>query len=139
MIWIQDRSKKQQRWIGLASLVLVFGLAFMILGPTAHAIPNGGYAHPEVLIQPEELKVLIDKKDLHIRIIDIREKLKYLAGHIPGAVHVWRPDIVDNNHPIPGMMAPKEQSEPLFGRLSTGETSQLRWVLDRMEPVSGSY
>jgi len=86
MIRIQDRSKKQQKWI--ASLVWIVGLASVISGRTAHAIPNGGYAHPEVLIQPEELKALIDKKDPHIRMIDIREKLKYLAGHLPGAVHV---------------------------------------------------
>ena len=72
----------------------IFGLALMIPGRTAHAVPNGGYAHPEVLIQPEELRILMDKKDPRIRIIDIREKLKYLASHIPGAVHVWRPDIV---------------------------------------------
>jgi thiosulfate/3-mercaptopyruvate sulfurtransferase len=121
MIGIKDRLKKWQRGIGVVSLVWVFGLPFMISGRIAHAIPHGGYAHPEVLIQPEELKILIDKKDPHLRIIDIREKLKYLAGHIPGAVHVWRPDIVDKNHPIPGMMAPNEQMESLFGNLGVSE------------------
>jgi thiosulfate/3-mercaptopyruvate sulfurtransferase len=119
MIRIQDRSKKQQKWI--ASLVWIVGLASVISGRTALAIPNGGYAHPEVLIQPEELKALIDKKDSHIRMIDIREKLKYLAGHLPGAVHVWRPDIVDSSHPIPGMMAPKGQIETLLGNLGISE------------------
>jgi thiosulfate/3-mercaptopyruvate sulfurtransferase len=119
MIRIQDRSKKQQKWI--ASLVWIVGLASVISGRTAHAIPNGGYVHPEVLIQPEELKALIDKKDPHIRMIDIREKLKYLAGHLPWAVHVWRPDIVDSSHPIPGMMAPKEKIETLLGNLGISE------------------
>ncbi len=121
MIWMQDRLKKQQRWIRLTFLVWFFGFAFIFLGPTVHAIPNGGYAHPEVLIQPEELNILIDKKDPQIRIIDIREKLKYLAGHLPRAIHVWRPDIVDSNHPIPGMMAPKEQIETLLGNLGISE------------------
>jgi thiosulfate/3-mercaptopyruvate sulfurtransferase len=107
--------KEWQRRIVMSSLVWAFGLVFMVSGRSAHAIPNGGYAHPEVLIQPEELKALIDKGDSRIRIIDIREKLKYLAGHIPGAVHVWRPDTVDRLHPIPGMMAPKEQIERLLG------------------------
>ena len=97
--------------------VLGFGLIFIIIDRTAQAVPNGGYAHPEVIIQPEGLKVHMDKKDPNIRIIDIREKLKYLAGHIPGSVHVWRPDIVDKNHPIPGMMAPKDQIENLMGSL----------------------
>jgi thiosulfate/3-mercaptopyruvate sulfurtransferase len=113
--------KKWQRGIVMGSLAWAFGFAFMISGPPAHAIPNGGYSHSEVLIQPEELKVLIDKEDPHIRIIDIREKLKYLASHIPGAVHVWRPDIVDKHHPIPGMMAPKEQIESLLGDLGISE------------------
>jgi len=120
MIGKGDR-KKWQRGIVMGSLVLAFGLVFMISGRSAHAIPNGGYTHSEVLIQPEELKVLIDKNDPHIRIIDIRDKLKYLAGHIPGALHVWRPDIVDKHHPIPGMMAPKEQIESLLGDLGISE------------------
>jgi len=120
MIGIEDR-KKWQKGIGLVCLVWVFGLSLMISGRSANAIPNGGYVHPEVLIQPEELKVLTDKKDPHIRIIDVREKLKYLAGHIPGAVQVWRPDLVDKNNPIPGMMAPKEQIESLLGDLGVGE------------------
>ncbi len=105
------------RWTGLAIFVLAFGLILMTSARRAQAVPNGKYAHPEVLIQSEELKVLMDKKDPNIRIIDIREKLKYLAGHIPGSVHVWRPDIVDRNHPIPGMMAPKDQIENLMGSM----------------------
>jgi len=113
--------KKWQRRVVMGSLVWVFGLSFIISGRSAYAIPNGGYAHPEVLIQPEELKVLIDKEDPHIRIIDLREKLKYFASHIPGAVQVWRPDLVDKNHPIPGMMAPKEQIESLLGDLGISE------------------
>ena len=125
MIRINHKPKKWLRWKRLVTLVWVFGLAFMFLGPTAHAIPNGGYARPEVLIQPEELKILIDKKDFSIRIIEIREKLKYLAGHIPGAVHVWRPDIVDKNHPIPGMIAPKEQIESLLGDLGISEKNTI--------------
>jgi thiosulfate/3-mercaptopyruvate sulfurtransferase len=123
--WVIHRTKKWQRWIGQASWIWVFGFILLVFGRTAYAIPNGGYAHPEVLIQPEELKILIDKKDSSIRIIDVREKLKYLAGHIPGAVHVWRPDIVDKNHPIPGMMAPKEQIESLLGDLGISEKNTL--------------
>jgi thiosulfate/3-mercaptopyruvate sulfurtransferase len=106
-------------------LIGLFSLALMAFGRTADAVPNGGYAHPEVLIQPEELKILMDKKNPGIRVIDIREKLKYLAGHIPGAVHVWRPDIVDANHPIPGVMATKEQMENLMGNLGISEKNTI--------------
>lgn len=86
----------------------------------ALAVPNGGYARPELLIQPEALKNLLDAKDPQIRVIDVRERIKYLAGHIPGAVHIWRPDITDPDHPLPGMMAPQGKIEELMGRLGIG-------------------
>lgn len=109
---------------GLTSILLVvFGL--IVSSQMALAIPNGGYARPELLIQPEELKALIDRKDPDIRIIDVREKIKYLAGHIPGAVNIWRPDIVDKDHPLPGMMAPQAQIEELMGRLGVSHRNKL--------------
>src|SRR4030066_2106249 len=110
MIGMNQQSKKV--------LFVLFGiLLVMVLSRITQAVPNGGYTHPEILIQPEELKALIDKQDSNLRIIDIREKVKYHSGHVPGAVHVWRPDIVDKNHPLPGMMAPQDQIEELMGRL----------------------
>jgi thiosulfate/3-mercaptopyruvate sulfurtransferase len=102
-------------------------LSFIFLTRTVLGVPNGGYARPELLIQPEELKALIDKKDPEIRIIDVREKIKYHAGHIPGAVNIWRPDITDKDHPLPGMMAPPSQIEQLMGRF--GVTSQSKLIL----------
>jgi hypothetical protein len=51
----------------------LFCLGFLLIlaGQPAQAVPNGGYAHPETIIQPEELKSLIDRKDPNIRIIDV--------------------------------------------------------------------
>jgi thiosulfate/3-mercaptopyruvate sulfurtransferase len=105
--------------------MFTLGLFLMSLTHTAQAIPNGGYAHPEMIIQPEELKSLVEKKDPNIRIIDVRENLQYLRGHIPGAVQVWRPEMEDKNHPIPGMMAPQPQIETLLGNLGIGEKNIL--------------
>jgi thiosulfate/3-mercaptopyruvate sulfurtransferase len=102
---------------------LVFALLMSV--QLAFAIPNGGYMRSELLIQPEDLKALIDRKDPDIRVIDVREKIKYLAGHIPGAVNIWRPDIVDKDHPIPGMMAPQAQVEELMGRLGINHRNTL--------------
>jgi len=110
---------------GLITPVLILSSIFILMSGAAQAIPNGGYVHPEVIIQPEELKILVDKKDFNVRIIDLREKLKYLAGHIPGAVHIWRPDITDKNHPVPGMMAPRGQMENLMGSLGINEKNTL--------------
>jgi thiosulfate/3-mercaptopyruvate sulfurtransferase len=125
MIHRKHQLEKWSKGAKVWTQVLAFGLIFFNGVQTARAIPNGGYAHPEILIQPEELKVLMDKKDTNIRIIDVREKLKYLAGHVPGAVHIWRPDIVDKNHPIPGMMAPRDQIENLMGSLGIGDKNTL--------------
>ncbi len=107
-----DRTKIFKNHICLLSWVPI-----LLWTSLSWGIPNWGYSRPELLIQPEELKTLIERKDRDIRVIDVREKIKYLAGHIPGAVNIWRPDIVDKDHPIPGMMAPPSQIEGLMGRL----------------------
>jgi thiosulfate/3-mercaptopyruvate sulfurtransferase len=122
---VNEEFKKLTRWS--KPLIVVFPLILILfaMGQSTQAVPNGGYAHPEILIQPEELKVLIEKKDPIIRIIDIREKLQYLSGHLPGAVQTWRPDIEDKNHPIPGMMAPQPQIEELLENLGISEKNTL--------------
>ncbi len=122
---ISEKFKKKRRRIKELTLILTLVLFLMPLSQTTHAVPSGGYAHPEILIQPEELEVLIEKRDPGIRIIDVREKLQYLNGYIPGAVQVWRPDIEDKNHPIPGMMASQPQIEELLGTLGISEKNTL--------------
>jgi thiosulfate/3-mercaptopyruvate sulfurtransferase len=119
---VNGGSGRLMRWVGGLSVALIL---LMGLSQTTQAVPNGGYAHPEVLIQPEELKNLLEKNDPGIRIIDVREKIPYLSGHIPRAVQVWRPDIEDKNHPIPGMMAPQAQIEDLMGRLGISHKSTI--------------
>jgi thiosulfate/3-mercaptopyruvate sulfurtransferase len=101
----------------ISAKLFCLALLFILAGQTVRAIPNGGYAHPEIIIQPEELKNLIDRKDPNIRIIDVREKPKYMGGHIPGAAHIWRPDIEDKQHSLPGMMGPQGQVEDLLGKI----------------------
>jgi thiosulfate/3-mercaptopyruvate sulfurtransferase len=118
-----DESKKYLRRIRGLTLVLTLVLFLMPLSQTAQAVPNGGYAHPEIIIQPEELKLLIEKRNPNIRIVDVREKLQYLNGHIPGAVEIWRPDLEDKNHPVPGMMAVQKQVEDLMGNLGINNKS----------------
>ena len=122
---IGDEPKKHIKRAKPFALVLTLVLFLMSFTQTTQAVPNGGYAHPEIIIQPGELKALVEKKDPNIRIIDVREKLEYLRGHIPGALQVWRPDIEDKNHPIPGMMAPQPQMEALLGNLGISEKNTL--------------
>ena len=122
---VNEEPKKFMAWIKPLSLILPLVLFVMAIGHSAQAVPNGGYVHPGTLIQPEELKALLEKKDPGIRIIDAREKIPYLSGHIPGAVQIWRPDIEDKSHPIPGMMAPRPQIEELLGNLGISERNTL--------------
>jgi thiosulfate/3-mercaptopyruvate sulfurtransferase len=122
---IGEKPKKHTKQTKPFPLVLTLGLFLMSLAQAAQAVPNGGYAHPEIIIQPEELKVLVEKRDPNIRIVDVREKLQYLSGHIPGAVQVWRPDIEYKNHPIPAMMAPQSQMEALLRNLGIREKNTL--------------
>ncbi len=120
-----EESKKLIKRIKQLSSVLSMALCLMAMGQTAQAVPNGGYAHQEVLLQPEELKVLIDRKEPNLRIIDVREKLQYLGGHIPGAGQVWRPDIEDRMHVLPGMMAVQKQIEDLMGGMGIDNQSMI--------------
>jgi thiosulfate/3-mercaptopyruvate sulfurtransferase len=122
---IGEKSKKPKKRTKPFALVLTLVLFLMSLTQTAQAVPDGGYAHPEIIIQPEELKVLIEKKDPGIRIIDVRENLQYLNGHIPGAVQVWRPDIEDKMHVLPGMIAVQKQVEDLMGNVGMSRKSMI--------------
>ena len=111
--------------IRISPLIAVLSLIFSAAVQAAWAVPVGGYIHPELLIDPEELKLLIDKKEPGYRIIDVRENLQYLTGHIPGAIQVWRPDIEDKAHPLPGMMAPRNQIEELMGSLGINNQDRI--------------
>ncbi len=116
---------------GLASLLLI--LVCLISGGTALAVPQGGYAHPEALIQPEELKALIDQKNPNIRIIDFRHKAKYYLGHIPGAIQLWRPETEDRGQPLPLVPAPAPQMEKLLGRLGINSQNDLVLYSDQCD------
>ena len=110
----------------MGQVSVILGLSLLFIGAsTALAVSDGRYAHPELIIQPEELKDLLDQKASDIRIIDVREKLQYLAGHIPGAVQLWRPDIEDEKHPLPGMMASQAKVEEVLGNLGIGAKDTL--------------
>lgn len=76
---------------------------------------NTEYYNREHLIEAEELATL--SKTRNIKIIDFRKREKYLIGHIPNALNIWRTDIEDTNYPYKGMMANKETLEKLFSSL----------------------
>jgi hypothetical protein len=71
MIRMNDQSVILRKRTPLVIFLLTMSLAFFIVGQTAQAVPHGGYAHPEILIQPVDLKIFM--MDTVIRIIDTGE------------------------------------------------------------------
>jgi thiosulfate/3-mercaptopyruvate sulfurtransferase len=94
---------------------------------------SSDYAHPEIIISPEELKALIDRKAPHLSLVDVRPRLQYYRGHLPRAVQVWRPAIEDKGHFLPGMMAPKAQVEKLLSRLGVANDDTIVIYSDKYD------
>ena len=102
-------------------------LALLISGQLALAITSGGYARPELLTQPEDLKALIDRKDSDIWIIDVRASKEYLGeetlagavrpGRIPGVKWIeWR-EVLIKDGPNKGYWKSAEEIRKLFADL----------------------
>lgn len=81
------------------------------------------YAHPGSLIEADEL--LAVQAHEHIRIIDFREPAAFEQDHIPNAIPMWRSDIEDPQHHVPGMMAEKQEIEKLFSDLGISASDTL--------------
>lgn len=125
------------RWI-LVGLAVLTACRAEREPPTAEAL---AYHNPGALIEAEELLAAGDRP--HLRPVDFRRREAFDKGHIPGAIPIWRPDIEDRDHPVPGMMAPKQRLEALFSSLglrdqdtlvvyddhAACESARLWWVL----------
>ena len=93
----------------------LFALGILLLGcQTGQKAPEevAPYHNPDALIEAEELYELLGKDG--IRVVDFRKPEDYENGHIPGAVSLWRSDIEDPEHPVRGMIAPRQRVESLL-------------------------
>jgi thiosulfate/3-mercaptopyruvate sulfurtransferase len=73
----------------LASALVV---SLLVAGPALAAENYKGYVRGESLISVQELKELVDAKDPKLVVIGVAKPVSFKAGHIPGALNVWRPD-----------------------------------------------
>ena len=64
------------------------------------------------LIETETLNEKIDSQQF--KIIDFRTPSSFDEGHIPDAINIWRPDIINNDMPYGGIIAQKEVIEQLL-------------------------
>jgi thiosulfate/3-mercaptopyruvate sulfurtransferase len=88
--------------------VMVMGIAaFVEMTPASSAERVHG-----TVTTAKELKNWIDGKT--VRVIDLRSKEDYKAGHIPGAVVMKNKEFEDPNNPVDGELAPAKQFEDLM-------------------------
>lgn len=94
------------------------------------------------VIDVSALKKIMDNDS--VVLIDLRKPEEYLAGHLPNAINIWRPDIQADTLPYDGMMASKERMENLFSKLGirnndfliiydnkgSCDAARLWWILD---------
>ena len=122
-----------------------FGAAWGIFGPDS-ASPQQPLAASQLstvggideffpqspLITTEQLDPLLNAPE--IRIIDLRISYKFTAGHIPFALSLPAPSLVDRDSPVRGALISDDEITRLFSRLGIGKDSYVVLYDDK-----GSY
>lgn len=136
-----------RRWRGLRLLPLLLlvlalvGASCAPLRPAVAPAPaSEGYAHPELLAETDWLAQHLE--DPALRIVDMRPRDQYQAGHIPGAVHLDGARLKDDANRL--YVIPPDKFERLMSELGIGNdttvvaydadgglwAARLWWVLD---------
>lgn len=80
------------------------------------------------LLSVEALDSLLRVGENHLRLIEVSQASDYAAGHLPGALNLWRPDYESHaGYPYGGMMAARDSMAALLSEL--GITSEDRLVI----------
>lgn len=117
----------KRSWILAVTVLVVAGMAW----------PGWGadYARPELIISSDELAKLLTNPE--VRILDARGADDYKAGHVPGAISLPSPRTQYVERGVPGVLAPVEKLEGLFGELGIKPTDTLVLYDDIVgEPVT---
>ncbi len=81
-------------------------------------------AHLPLLIEPEALELPIDQQ--RCRLVDLSSTAQYLAGHIPGAVHI-APTRTAAPAPRPGLLPSEAELHSMFSEL--GHHDELHYIV----------
>lgn len=84
---------------------------------------------PELLVAPGELHRRLD--DPGVRVVDLRNRAAYRAGHIPGAVRMAPGALQAERHGVPGMMPTAAALERLLRRAGIAAESEVVAYDDR--------
>lgn len=100
-----------------------FALALVAIGLGACAGPVAAedYANAQLLTGTGELARMIEARQ--VRVVDVRPREAYDAGHIPGAVHLGADDVIDPDSSVEGsLLMPEVLTQMLGGRGIDKET-----------------
>ena len=93
---------------------MIAGLLILGLGACAGPVSAEGYANPQLLTETEELAGLLEARQ--VRVVDVRPREAYDAGHIPGAVHLGADDVIDPDSSVEGNLLPPETLARMLGQ-----------------------
>jgi thiosulfate/3-mercaptopyruvate sulfurtransferase len=89
------------------SILLGAAMLLAVAAPGSAADRYKGFERAEALITVRELTQLREAEDPKLVILGVVEPISFRAGHIPGAVNIWRPDYelkVGDPYPFGGMI-----------------------------------
>lgn len=76
-----------------------------------------------LIVEPDELHANLEQPNLLL--IDLCNDQQYLAGHIPGAIHVSPSELVSGAPPAPGKLPGIERIHQLFSRIGLNSSSHV--------------
>jgi thiosulfate/3-mercaptopyruvate sulfurtransferase len=80
-----------------------------------------GYRADGTLVDADWLAARLDEPAL--RLVDLSPWRRYLAGHLPDAVHLWWQDTIETNNSVYGMLVGPPRRTELLGRLGIDRQS----------------
>lgn len=87
-------------------------------------------------LSPRRASVLLDRGGLQS--IDARPLAKYLAGHIPGAIHLEDELLREPAGALPAQLLPRERLADLFGRAGIHPTTPALVYADHDDPLQAT-
>ncbi len=108
---------------------LLPALAGLLLLATAAGPAAADYANPRLLVETGELAAWLDDPtgpvDPDLRILDVRPKAAFDAGHIPQALHLSADAVIDPDSHVDGTLLPAEELAAKLGALGIDRTAKV--------------
>ncbi|MEO1712042.1 MAG: rhodanese-like domain-containing protein [Bacteroidota bacterium] len=123
--------------------LLVLGAWLILIACSTHE-PEQDLAPSKALLSVSEVQAWLEE-DPTVVFLEISKPNQFTQGHIPGAQHLWRPDLEDvHSYPFTGMRVDGKKLERLLGSkgIQSGqpiiiydhracvEASRLHWMLE---------